>query len=206
VVDLRDPRATDAALVGAKAANLARGAAAGLPVLPGVVVTTAATDRWAPGEAPPGRVLGLVRAAVDTLTSQRAAALVVRSSSTVEDAEQSSMAGRFRSVLDVTGWDAVVGAVRAVRDSAALDGVQAVSPLAVLIQPQLAADHGGVLFGADPVGGDEGHLVVEVSAGNPSTLVGGSAGWRGRPPRGGSTETPSTRRRGRRPRRRPTRS
>jgi pyruvate,water dikinase len=123
-------------------------------------------------------VLGLVRAAVDTLTSQRAAALVVRSSSTVEDAEQSSMAGRFRSVLDVTGWDAVVGAVRAVRDSAALDGVQAVSPLAVLIQPQLAADHGGVLFGADPVGGDEGHLVVEVSAGNPSTLVGGSASAR----------------------------
>jgi hypothetical protein len=66
-----------------------------------------------------------------------------------------------------------VAAVRAVRDSAALDGVDAVSPLAVLIQPQPAAEHGGVLFGADPVEGDDGHLVVELAPGNPSALVGG---------------------------------
>lgn len=175
VVDLRNPRAKDPVLVGAKAANLARCSAAGLPVLPGVVVTTAATDLWSPGEDPPSRVLGLLHAAVDTLTSRRTVPLVVRSSSTAEDAEHSSMAGRFRSVLDVTGWDAVVEALREVRDSAALDGPHAVSPLAVLIQPQLAAEHGGVLFGADPVGGDEAHLVVEVVPGNPSTLVGGCA-------------------------------
>jgi rifampicin phosphotransferase len=175
VVDLRDPRAADPALVGAKAANLARCVAAGLPVLPGVVVTTAATDRWSPGEAPPGRVLGLLRPAIDTLTRHHAAPLVVRSSSTIEDAEHSSMAGRFLSVLDVTGWDEVVAAVRAVRDSAALDGPGSASPLAVLIQSQLPAEHGGVLFGADPVGGHEGHLVVEAVAGNPSTLVGGLA-------------------------------
>lgn len=173
VVDLCDPRATDPALAGAKAANLAQCAAAGLPVLPGVVVTTAGTDRWRPGETPSRRVLCLLRAAVDTRLPAGAGTLVVRSSSTVEDAGHSSMAGRFRSVLDVSGWDAVVAAVRAVRDSAALDGVDAVSPLAVLIQPQLAADHGGVLFGADPVEGDDGHLVVEVAAGNPSALVSG---------------------------------
>jgi pyruvate,water dikinase len=84
------------------------------------------------------------------------------------------MAGRFRSVLDVTGWEMVVEAVRAVRDSAVLDGEHAARPLAVLIQVQVAAEHGGVLFGADPVSGDDRHLVVEVVGGNPSALVGGS--------------------------------
>jgi pyruvate,water dikinase len=93
VVDLCDPRATDPVLVGAKAANLARCAAAGLPVLPGVVVTTAGTDRWRPEETPSRRVLGLLRAAVDTWLPAGAGTFVVRSSSTVEDAEHSSMAG-----------------------------------------------------------------------------------------------------------------
>ena len=41
LVDLAHPGATDASLAGAKAANLARARAAGLPVLPGVVLTTA---------------------------------------------------------------------------------------------------------------------------------------------------------------------
>jgi rifampicin phosphotransferase len=177
VVDLADPRAVDVALVGAKAANLARCASAGLPVLPGVVVTTVATDRWAPGEVPPALVLDELRAASGALTGPQVGPLVVRSSSTSEDAERSSMAGRFQSVLDVAGWDGVVEAVRTVRDSAVLDGAQgdSVHPIAVLVQPQLSARHGGVLFGADPVDGDARHLVVEIVAGNPSTLIGGQA-------------------------------
>jgi rifampicin phosphotransferase len=147
VADLCDPTAADPEHVGAKAANLARCAAAGLPVLPGVVVTTAATDRWSPGEAPPAEVLDKLHTAVDALTRLHPAPFVVRSSSTAEDAEHSSMAGRFRSVLDVADWDDLVGAVRAVRDSAVLDGAQPESgrPLAVLIQPQISARHGGVL-------------------------------------------------------------
>jgi len=80
-------------------------------------------------------------------------------------------------VLDVVGWDGVVAAVRTVRDSAVLDGAQgdSVRPIALLVQPQVSARHGGVLFGADPVDGDARHLVVEIVAGNPSTLVGGQA-------------------------------
>ena len=87
------------------------------------------------------------------------------------------MAGRFRSVLGVHGWDGVVAAVRAVRDSAVLDDDRPdrARPIAVLVQPQIPARHGGVLFGADPVDGDRGHLVVEVVPGNPSTLVSGEA-------------------------------
>ena len=49
VLTLTDPRATDAVLTGAKAANLALAGAAGLPVIPGFVVTTATFDPAAPG-------------------------------------------------------------------------------------------------------------------------------------------------------------
>ncbi|UWE10923.1 PEP/pyruvate-binding domain-containing protein [Actinacidiphila bryophytorum] len=44
---------------------------------------------------------------------------MVRSSSAHEDTADSSMAGRFESVLDVRGWDAFTAAVRRVQDSAA---------------------------------------------------------------------------------------
>jgi pyruvate,water dikinase len=85
------------------------------------------------------------------------------------------MAGRFRSVLGVHGWDELVGALRSVRDSAVDVGGQdgTPDPMAVLVQPQLSARLGGVLFGVDPVDGDRRHLVVEVAPGNPSGLVGG---------------------------------
>mgnify|MGYP006170347093 CR=1 FL=1 len=42
--------------------------------------------------------------------------LVVRSSSTAEDGAETSMAGRFRSVVGVTGWDAFESAVAAGAD------------------------------------------------------------------------------------------
>src|SRR5688572_25364977 len=71
-LNLDDQLASDAGLTGAKAANLARARAAGLPTLPGVVLTTA----WSPG------------AVDDALEAWRsvsdggARAVVVRSSST----------------------------------------------------------------------------------------------------------------------------
>jgi rifampicin phosphotransferase len=75
VVELDDPRAVDPALVGAKAANLARARSAGLPALPGVVLTTT----WSSSE---------IHAAVDAwrqLSGDGATRVVVRSSSTGED-------------------------------------------------------------------------------------------------------------------------
>jgi phosphoenolpyruvate synthase/pyruvate phosphate dikinase len=50
IVWLHERAALDATLTGAKAANLARAAARGLPVLPGFVLTTAATDGGQPPE------------------------------------------------------------------------------------------------------------------------------------------------------------
>jgi pyruvate,water dikinase len=175
IVDLADSRARDIGLVGAKAAGLARARAAGLPIVPGVVLTTAATDQWSPGEAPSAPALQALRVSIEGLVRDHNGPVVVRSSSTIEDAQHSSMAGRFRSILGVVGWDGVVNAVRAVRDSA-VDGAASgcpPAPIAVLIQPEVAADHGGVLFGLEPVSGDPRHLVIEVAAGNPSDLVSG---------------------------------
>ena len=134
VVPLTDPASLDASLVGAKAANLARLATVGLATLPGFVITTAATTvDWSDHCAVPVQQHW---AALDASTD---AALVVRSSSTVEDATTSSMAGRFTSVLDVRGWDAFRSAVDRVVASAA--GVGRPAPIAVLVQRQIGRAH-----------------------------------------------------------------
>lgn len=76
--------------------------------------------------------------------------LIVRSSSAHEDTEESSMAGRFTSVLDVRGWDAFTAAVGRVLDSAHAVGPppgpdfgRPLHGMAVLVQPMLEAAAGG---------------------------------------------------------------
>ena len=177
VLTLTDPRATDAALTGAKAANLALAGAAGLPVIPGFVVTTATFDPGAPGW--PGQPLpepldAVLRAAWSSLGGD-GVALVVRSSSTVEDVGSSSMAGQFLSCLDVVGWASFEAAVNEVLGSAVRPvGAGLPAPMAVLVQRQVAARVGGVLFGLDPVTGDRTHILVEAVPGGPESLVSGT--------------------------------
>ncbi|MGE0795345.1 MAG: PEP/pyruvate-binding domain-containing protein [Acidimicrobiia bacterium] len=173
VCDLGSPAATDADLAGSKAAALARSRAAGLPVLPGFVVTTGAVRR---PEAGPGRAVladgvdGRLEPAWRSLGGEHLP-LAVRSSSPVEDTATSSMAGRFTTVLDVTSWPAFLDAVATVLASAGTE------PMAVLVQPMVQASVGGVLFGVDPVtGGDR--LVVEWVDGNPEPIVSGRVSGR----------------------------
>jgi phosphohistidine swiveling domain-containing protein len=99
----------------------------------------------------------------------------VRSSSTIEDAGTSSMAGRFTSVLDVgdraqydTALATVIGSAERV-----LDAEGRARPLAVLVQRQAEAYIGGVMFGIDPLTGDRNRLVVDVVQGSPEGLVSG---------------------------------
>ncbi len=180
VVDLDAPEALDPAMVGAKAAALARARRAGLPVLPGRVATTGAFLLSADGDGP--RPLDTeLRAAWSVLSEGGSRPVVVRSSSTVEDGRTSSMAGMFTSVLDVRDWPSFRRAVDTVLESAkvvaradagARDRVRA--PMAVLMQPQLAATVGGVLFGVDPVSGRTDHIVVSASDAGPAAVVGGT--------------------------------
>lgn len=170
---LEDPAAVDPERTGAKAANLARAARAGLPVLPGFVLTTDA--------APEGRVVDAawseLRAAWTALSDGGERALVVRSSSTAEDTDTSSMAGQFTSLLGVRGWGGLQAAVATVLASAQHPrGTAAPArPMAVLVQPQVDPVCGGVLFGVDPVAGDHRHLVIEAVPGTPDVLVSGQA-------------------------------
>jgi pyruvate,water dikinase len=162
VLKLRDEAARNAGLTGAKASSLARAASGGLPVLPGIVLTTTGTRR-ASGAADDG-----LRAAWASVSEQGRRSLVVRSSSTAEDGAASSMAGRFTSVLDVQGWPAFRAAVDEVIASGDLGG-----EMAVLVQPFLDPAYGGVLFGADPVTARRDRMVVAVVRGGPHRLVAG---------------------------------
>jgi rifampicin phosphotransferase len=144
-----------------------------LPVLPGFVVTTAATT----GGSLPYDFIPALLEALRALRKDWPGACVVRSSSTVEDTTTSSMAGQFTSLLGIADPDVFVDAVETVLASARRprDERTASQPMAVLVQPQLDTDCGGVLFGLDPVTGDTHHLVVEAVPGTPDSLVSGTA-------------------------------
>ncbi|WP_254646125.1 PEP/pyruvate-binding domain-containing protein [Streptomyces sp. GbtcB6] len=160
-VPLDQPLAALPLRAGSKAANLARAASAGLPVLPGFVVPDAAHGDPA-----------ALWPAWQELSEGGARPLVVRSSSPQEDTGSSLLAGQFASVLDVRGWADFGTAVRAVLDSARRpDGT--VAPMAVLVQPMLTARVGGVMFGADPVAGRADRMLVSAVRGGPDRLVGG---------------------------------
>jgi pyruvate,water dikinase len=171
VVRLSD--ATEPECSGAKAAALARAHQAGLPVLPGFVLTPDAADAIAAGNA--ASVTASAKRAWAELSDNGSRALVVRSSSTVEDGVDSSMAGRFESVLDVRGWDGFVDAVRTVVASglAVHEGLPVAGRMAVLVQPFLEPEAGGVMFGADPVTGRRDRYVVAAVSGGPDQLVSG---------------------------------
>ena len=172
VVGLGDPVATEAALTGAKAAALAKAAVAGLPVLPGMVLTTRATR---------ARSLPMddLRHAWAHMSHEGARSLVVRSSSTAEDGATSSMAGQFTSVLDVRDWRAFMDAVHEVVESGAQasgggrDGQAQPGRMAVLVQPFLDPVYGGVLFGADPITARRDRVVIAAVHGGPHRLVHG---------------------------------
>ncbi len=169
VLDLTDPTATDAALTGGKAAALARAAAAGLPTLDGVVLTTVFSD-----EVDAGADTASHAAVADAFDRAGGAtrSLVARSSSVVEDSAASSMAGQFASVIGITGFDRFVDAVREVLDSRGRAGA-AEHPIAVLVQPLIEPRYGGVLFGVDPVSGRTDRRVVSAVHGGPEPLVSG---------------------------------
>jgi pyruvate,water dikinase len=169
VIGLGDDAAFEPALTGGKAAALARGAAAGLDTLPGVVLTTAFSDAVDAG----GEVAAhpAVRAAFERAGGDHRS-LVARSSSVVEDTATSSMAGQFESVVGISGFDAFVAAVTAVLDSRRRAGADD-QPIAVLVQPLIEPRYGGVMFGVDPVWGRTDRRVVTAVHGGPERLVSG---------------------------------
>ncbi len=182
-----DPARTEA-LLGTKAANLARLAGAGFPVPPGVVVTPAAEADWE-------QACARLRRAAAELGGAKGQRFAVRSSGTAEDLAGASFAGQYETVLDV-GVDELPQAVRQVLDSAASARVAAYrqahpeagataapagvpsrvgAGMAVLVQVMVAADAAGVAFSANPVTGDRGEVVITAVRGLGERLVAGEA-------------------------------
>ena len=187
---LDDPACLLPSMAGAKGAWLARGRAAGLPVLDGVVVPAdwstphldlgaeAVTRRGSGGARleVSGTPLAPSRArAVVDASARLGQRLVVRSSSVLEGGAE--WAGAFTSYLDITPdqtpkavtgcWASAFGVSTLDRHAAAGIPPQS-APMAVVIQPHLSPDAGGTAR-------LEGDTVVIVAVeGSPAPLV---QGW-----------------------------
>jgi pyruvate,water dikinase len=189
VVSLDDVACLDPAVSGAKAAWLARGRAAGLPVMPGVVVTVAAgeesarlaveaLDRRGSG----GARLAIMReplparlsAALESAIVPLGAPLVVRSSARVEAAGE--WAGAFTSYIGLAPGDVRTGVAGCWASAFTVDALArgraaGLAPgsagMAVLIQPALDPEVAGIAR----IEGDA--VLVSAVAGSPGPLVHG---------------------------------
>ncbi|MDH4118140.1 MAG: PEP-utilizing enzyme [Acidimicrobiia bacterium] len=190
ILTLDDVEATDPAVAGAKAAWLARGRQASLPVLPGIVVPADASKepmafgvevmglrgsggaRLAMSQQPLS--IPLSEALLDA-TESMPEPMIVRSSSILEG--QGEWSGAFTSYLEIFHGE-VETAVRGCWASAftvhTLERYEAAklapgsAPMAVLVQPALSPEFGGTAR----IAGDD--VIVVGVAGSPAPLV---QGW-----------------------------
>ncbi|QPV62560.1 pyruvate, phosphate dikinase [Halosimplex litoreum] len=111
------------------------------------------------------------------------AAFAVRSSATAEDLPGASFAGQHETVLDVSGPEAVVAAVRACQASLFTDRAIAYRArngidhgevsMAVVVQEMVDADASGIAFTADPVTGTRTVTTIDAGYGLGEAQVGG---------------------------------
>lgn len=129
----------------------------------------------------PDDITTRIRGALGRLDDQTAYA--VRSSATAEDLPTASFAGQHDSLLEVTGEDAVLGAIRRCWASLFTEraviyrrqhdiGHRAVR-MAVVVQQMVPADAAGVMFTADPTTGHRAVTVIEAVVGLGEALVSG---------------------------------
>lgn len=196
VLPFTDPLCQEAARSGGKGASLAAMTAAGLPVPPGFVITSAAfaaaVDQAAlrghiaagdleraralvAGGRPPEAEIARCHATLTGLVA-------VRSSACAEDSDGASYAGQQETFLNVAGLGDVLHRVvecwlsffadRAVfyrREKGSLDDVA----MAVVVQQMIDSAKSGVMFTVDPVHGRRDRMVVEAARGLGERVVSG---------------------------------
>ncbi len=164
IAQLRDAESEET--FGGKAASLAKLLRAGLPVPDGFAIS------W--DESRPEAIAGAFRA----LNAERVA---VRSSAIGEDSAGASFAGQHATILNVTSSEALLEAVRTIRDSVHADGaveyrrrmgVDGDARIGVVVQRMVQSDVAGVLFTRDPVSGTN-ERVVESAWGLGEAVVSG---------------------------------
>ena len=212
VVSLESVCRADVPLAGGKGANLGELIRAGIPVPPGYVVTTAAYEAYiaeagcdatvraaleAPEPTRAGALLEEARKAfeaharpacfgaiADAYEQLGGGPVAVRSSATVEDAEDASFAGQQATFLNVEGVDGVLAAVRACWASlfqpqaaayrVARSGDACAAAMAVVVQRMVLSERSGVAFGCDPVTHRPDVVVIEAVRGLGEALVSGA--------------------------------
>lgn len=177
----------DVLLAGGKGTSLGRLIRGGFPVPPGFVVNTrayqlareAAGSGAGPIELPPGVAEEILQA----YRTMDAGTVAVRSSATAEDLAAASMAGQCESILDVTGEENLLVAVRrcwaslnaphiqAYFDKHGIDSTKVA--MAVVVQRLVPADVAGVLFTVNPNGFGRSSMLIEASWGLGEMVVGG---------------------------------
>src|ERR671917_1498282 len=188
ILRLGDPACGDPTQVGGKAAHLSR-LAAEHRVPAGFCLTAAAYRPDHPPEAPlPADLEAELAAAYEALSHSSGipdVPVAVRSSALDEDGELASFAGQHETELNLTGIEAVLGAVArcwasgrneralAYREQHGLDLEEA--RIAVLVQQLVTADVSAVVFSANPVTKNLGEVVVTATWGLGESLVGGTA-------------------------------
>lgn len=185
---LDDRACEDPAQVGGKAAHLSR-LAADYRVPSGFCLTAAAFDPTHPADAPlPTALTTALATTYETLSRCGGVPNVpvaVRSSALDEDGDLASFAGQHETELNLTGIDAVLGAIvrcwasgrneraLAYREQHGLTLEEA--RVAVLVQQLIMADVSVVIFSANPVTGNRDEVVVTATWGLGESLVGGTA-------------------------------
>ncbi|WP_194410310.1 PEP/pyruvate-binding domain-containing protein [Microbacterium cremeum] len=189
VAPLRAFGRDDLERAGGKGANLGELIRIGMPVPDGFVVTT---DAYAAVDVPARDHASyehaelpapLARAVADAYAALGGGPVAVRSSATAEDLPGAAFAGQQDTYLNVVGEPALLDAVR--RCWGSLWAERAVTyrarlgidpddvRIAVVVQRMIDPDAAGVMFTADPVTGDRGHVVVEAGAGLGEAVVSG---------------------------------
>ncbi|HPG37803.1 MAG TPA: PEP/pyruvate-binding domain-containing protein [bacterium] len=175
-------------LSGAKATRLAILQTQGFPVPDFFVINTNAFKKYAAKTDAHSRrqLLRLVRHGIakyfgsDEITYN----LAVRSSAPFEDHAAFSLAGQFKSFLNIYDPDSLVEALIDCWDSMRSGHVQAYlrqfnfsqkrSAMGVIVQKMLQPDYAGVLFTRHPVTGDEKIILIEIVRGVGESLVSGA--------------------------------
>ncbi len=112
----------------------------------------------------------LVSQVVKTLASTSYA---VRSSAFVEDGASASHAGEFKTVLDCAPQDLSGAILSVIHDAKSKGQASSEHPFSIIIQEYIYAEHSGVIFTRNPIGGRE--AVIEWREGRGAEVVGGSA-------------------------------
>jgi len=144
----------------------------------------AAVRQMVEAEPVPGWLSDRIAGAYAELGEGREVPVAVRSSATGEDTESASFAGMNETLLNVTGADSLLAAVR--RCWSSLFGArtvyyrakrgfgQADMDIAVVVQSGIASVRSGVMFTLDPASGADDRLVIEGAFGLGESVVSGT--------------------------------